>query len=159
MSSLLPGTNLNEGWLHSMEELHRQLGSPADPKPNYRRYQMLQTLQVYEGHYLRGTISAPDIDKFREHLKPFRRRLYDSLFAFLAKAASVAPSWAEPYVRGTVGAYTRQFPGWDPMHDTHRYRNIVEIAELLSCEEHLTRWEAQRGPWLRRQILRYLLPR
>ncbi len=41
-STLLPGTNINNGWLRAVEELHRDLGEPAELEPNYRRYRMLQ---------------------------------------------------------------------------------------------------------------------
>ena len=55
---LLPGMHINNGWLRAVEDLYRKLGCPADFKPNYRRYRMLQILHVYNEHHLRGAVAA-----------------------------------------------------------------------------------------------------
>jgi glycosyltransferase involved in cell wall biosynthesis len=158
-SSLLPGTYINDGWLRSMEDLYRQLGSPPDLQPSYRRYRLLQTLNVYGDHYLHDAANASDLAEIRKHMRPSQRRLYDSVFALLGAIARHSPASAQPYVKGVVSIVARQFPWWDPVHDARHYRDMGEVTELVSSEEPPARWEAQRGSRLRAKILGRLLPR
>src|SRR3954453_2827970 len=65
--ALLPGTNINNGWLLAMEAVSRAAGDPQ-LRPNRRRYRMLQALYVYEHHHF-GSITRAQLDELRVRLR------------------------------------------------------------------------------------------
>lgn len=157
-SRLLPGTNINDGWLRAVEELHRTLGSPASPSPSYRRYRMVQSLYLYNGHHLRGTISSEQLAQLYTHLRAPERFLYNVAFACLAGAMRVLPASLHRYVAGLVNMCSRQFPWWDPVRDPVHHQDITEVVERVDADEDPSRWQAQRGSRLAREIFRRVLP-
>jgi glycosyltransferase involved in cell wall biosynthesis len=155
---LLPGTNMNDGWLRSVEELYRQLDYPADLKPSYRRYRKLQILHVYNGHHLRGTVGPRDLTEIRWLIGRHERLLYDALFAILSTLRRLLPASARPRIAGVATMIARQLPWWDPVHDTRHYANISEVVALVTGEGDPAHWAVQRGSQLRGKLLRWFFP-
>lgn len=151
---LLPGTNINDGWLRAMEALHSELGSPTDLRPNYRRYRRLQIAYGYEGHFLRGTASDADLDATRRHLRPLERVLYDAVFSALALLGRIAPAPISAHIRNALALTMRQFPAWDPGRDPAHYSDIIDVVERVDPASYPARWKPPRGSSLLR-----LLPR
>jgi glycosyltransferase involved in cell wall biosynthesis len=50
-----PGSNLNRGWLEALETLSAR--PDVDLRPSYLRYRLLQSIEVFEGRYLRRVLS------------------------------------------------------------------------------------------------------
>jgi glycosyltransferase involved in cell wall biosynthesis len=151
---LLPGTNINDGWLRAMEELHSELGSPASMRPNYRRYRKLQITYGYEGRFLRGTASVDDLAATRRHLRPIERVLYDAAFSALSLIVRVAPASMSAHIRNAIALAARQFPAWDPGHDPAHYRDILDVVERVEPASYPSRWKPPRGSRLRRVLPR-----
>ncbi|HEY2141463.1 MAG TPA: glycosyltransferase family A protein [Solirubrobacteraceae bacterium] len=156
-TDLLPGTNINDGWLRAMEELHRQLGSPADLTVGGRRYRRLQILHVYHGHHLSGAIPRSAMDELARGLSASERLLYGLVFTSLGLLARLLPARARRYLDVAVAMSPRQFPWWDPVQDPSHYGNIIEVVERVEDRDPRD-WQAQRGSRLRAGILRRLLP-
>jgi glycosyltransferase involved in cell wall biosynthesis len=156
--ALLPGTNINDGWLQAMEELHRQLGSPADMAPNYRRYRRLQIIHVFHGHYLGGTVSASTLEELKSHLSILERYFYMLAFSFIAVIARLLPTSARRYVDVAVAMSPRQFPWWDPVQDQAHYRDIIDAVTHANGDCAPLERQAQRGSRLRAAVLRRVLP-
>jgi Glycosyl transferase family 2 len=158
-SSLLPGANINDGWLRSMEELRRQLGSPDDLTVSYGRYRKLQILHVYHGHYLGAESVTPAMfDELKRQLSPLEQLLFGLPFTLLGSIARMLPARARHYVDVAAAISARQFPWWDPVQDTARYRDIIDVVERVNGDDDPRRWQAQRGSRLRTAILHRLLP-
>jgi glycosyltransferase involved in cell wall biosynthesis len=132
---LLPGTNLNTGWLLAMEALWRRLGSPGDLRPDYRRYRLLQGVYCYHHHYLDGTVTTEDLAAVRRRLT-LRDRVW--LFTSIRIAAPLARRLPMA-VRRRVGrlfdiALRQQTRGQRPQLAVGRYRNMLELIEQPPLE-------------------------
>jgi glycosyltransferase involved in cell wall biosynthesis len=127
---LVPGTNLNTGWLLAMEALHRRLGSPNAPRPDYRRYRLLQAVYCYHHHYLDGTVTNEELTAVRKRIglkdrlwlgfgariaRPLVRRLPDSARSGVGRLFDV---WLRQQARGKR-----------PQQAVGRYRNMLELIE------------------------------
>jgi len=128
-SVLLPGTNINVGWLLAMEAVRQDYGEEFILKVNRRRFRYLQAAHVYEQHYLRGTVSKEQLAELESRLRPWERRLYRTA----ARAAGACAPLIPPRLRRAAEyAYRRslrQFPRWDPPHIEGRYANVLEAFE------------------------------
>jgi glycosyltransferase involved in cell wall biosynthesis len=151
---LLPGTNINSGWLLTFEELHRQLGYPPDYRPSYRRYRMLQILHVYGGFRLRGTVDAEQMAELRSQLTRVERAIYGAFFGILSAAERVLPRQARAQIPRLPTLIARQVPWWSPVPDRGRYRDISEVVRKLDHDPDPARWKAERGSRLSRAVLR-----
>jgi glycosyltransferase involved in cell wall biosynthesis len=157
-SQLLPGTNMHSGSLRTFEELHRQLGFPADLEPNYRRYRMLQILHVYEGRHLRGTIGAEQMAELERAMTRWERLRYGLLFALLSGAARVLPARARAQVPRALTLIEREVPWWQSAPDPGRYRDISEVVERIQGADDPAHWGAERGSRLGGWILARVFP-
>jgi glycosyltransferase involved in cell wall biosynthesis len=158
-NDLLPGASINDGWLHSMEELHRRLGSPKDLVVDYRRYRRLQIIHVYHGHYLGDeSVSHAMFDELRRRLSLFERLLLGVPFTLIGTIARMLPARARHYVDVAAVLSARQFPWWDPVRDEACYRDIIDVIERVDGNEDPLYRQTQRGSPLRAMILRRVLP-
>jgi glycosyltransferase involved in cell wall biosynthesis len=154
----VPGTNINDGWLGAMEELHRELGSPDELRPNYRRYRRLQIIYVYCARHLHGLGTPEDLAELKRHLTKPERIFYDLLFGALGTIARLLPAPLRPYFTNAVTVSPRQFPWWDPVRDPGLFGDIGEVVERIDGDRDPARWERQRGSRLRAALLRRMLP-
>ncbi len=154
---LLPGTNINDGWLAAMRELHSELGHPARPRPDYDRYRRLQISYVYEGHYLRHSIGTSELAELRQHLTPSERMIFGTAFGLLSKLARIAPKRLREALPFALLLLHRQFRVWDPVRDERGYEDIGEVvAHVDPAQGSPERWQQPRRPGLRAELLRRL---
>src|SRR4051794_14965285 len=124
---LLPGTNINNGWLRAMEAVSRAAGDP-ELRPNRRRYRMLQALYVYE-HYHFGSVTDEQFDDLRGRLRRRERVVYDAAFAVAAAVARVLPAGARRAARHAFALAQRQTPYWRPGRDPGEYADMREVLD------------------------------
>jgi glycosyltransferase involved in cell wall biosynthesis len=126
---LLPGTNINVGWLLAMEAIRREYGAEFGLKVNRRRFRYLQAAHVYEQHYFGGRVSKQQLGELEIRLKPFERYLYRAAGRTARVCSSVLPQRirhaAEYVYRRSLG----QFPTWDPARIEGRYANILDAFD------------------------------
>jgi glycosyltransferase involved in cell wall biosynthesis len=127
---LLPGTNLNTGWLLAMEALSRELGSPADMRPDYRRYRLLQGIYCFQHHYLDGSVTREDLAAVRRRLR-WRDRIW---LGAGARLAGPLIRHTPQSLRRVVGrlfdiALGTQTRGRRPHEAVGRYQNMLELIE------------------------------
>jgi glycosyltransferase involved in cell wall biosynthesis len=131
---LRPGTNMNTSWLLAMEALWRRLGSPADMRPDYARYQRLQALYCLQARYVHRTISRGEFDAAAAALTPAERWLA----ALLGPAVGALLRHTPPFARRWLGAaydrIVRQFPDPERRADrvVGRYRDVLEVYDRAS---------------------------
>jgi glycosyltransferase involved in cell wall biosynthesis len=124
---LLPGTNINNGWLLAMEAVSRVAGDP-ELRPNRRRYRMLQALYVYEHHHF-GSITREQLDELRARLPRRERLVYDAGFAVAAAVARVLPAVARRAARHAFALAQRQTPYWRPGRDRGDYGDMRDVLD------------------------------
>jgi glycosyltransferase involved in cell wall biosynthesis len=124
---LLPGTNINNGWLLAMDAVSRAAGDP-ELRPNRRRYRMLQALYVYEHHHF-GSITREQLDELRARLPRRERLVYDAGFAGAAAVARVLPPVARRAARHAFALAQRQTPYWRPGRDRGDYGDMREVLD------------------------------
>lgn len=130
---LMPGTNINTGWLLAMEALYRRLGRPPDLRPDYRRYRWLQALFCYQRHYFDGTVGNEDMAAVRGRLT-WRER------AFLTATSAIGGRLARRLpvrIRQTVGMALDVAIGqvrrtWQPPKTVGRYQNVLDLYDALA---------------------------
>lgn len=127
---LMPGTNLNTGWLLAMESLHRKLGSPPDLRPDYRRYRMLQAIYCYQHHYVDGSVSRADLEVARSRLTRAGRALLGAIAPMLGVIVRLAPA----HLRRSAGhvydvLLRQQARGARAPQAIGRYQNMLELIE------------------------------
>jgi hypothetical protein len=124
---LLPGTNINNGWLRAMEAVSGAAGDP-ELRPNRRRYRMLQALYVYEHHHF-GSITREQFDDLRRRLSRRERVGYDAAFAVAGAVARVLPAVARRAARHAFALAQRQTPYWRPGRDPGEYADMREVLD------------------------------
>jgi hypothetical protein len=126
-AALLPGTNINNGWLLAMEAVSVAAGEP-DLRPSRRRYRMLQILYVYEHHYF-GSITREQFDELRAQLHRGERFTYGTMFAVARALSRIVPARARPLVRQLFALAQRQTPYWRPGRDRGPYRDVLDVLD------------------------------
>ncbi|HEX4435952.1 MAG TPA: glycosyltransferase family 2 protein [Solirubrobacteraceae bacterium] len=149
--ALLPGTNINDGWLEAMSELHAAEGST--PPPDYRRYRRLQIAYVYEGRYLRGTIGERERRQLARMLSPSERLLFGAAFHALAVIARLLPERGRARIPAVLQLLQRQFPAWDPIRDESSYEDIGAVVAMVDPTREPLRWQQPRRSGLRARLV------
>ena len=136
---LLPGSNINDGWLGAMEDLSHELDDPG-LRPNYDRYRTLQIAYVYEGRALRRTVTAEQFARLRSAISWGERLRYDAAFGALALAARVLGRPGRHLMSVALIVAEGQFPLWAPGLDPDHYEDIVDVARRVTPADYPLRW-------------------
>ncbi|MDX6621546.1 MAG: hypothetical protein QOK36_3932 [Gaiellales bacterium] len=128
---LLPGTNINNGWLQAMEAVRAASGDPS-LEPNRRRYRMLQILYVYEHHRF-GAITDEELAELRAQLGSGEQLAYGTAFAVAGAVARILPARARGLVRTGFALVQRQTPYWRPRPTPGRYGNMSEVLDRFDA--------------------------
>jgi hypothetical protein len=126
--ALLPGSNINTGWLLSMEAVRDATGTAGDLRPNLRRYRLLQLAHVHQGYFLEHSISREQLEELRSYMRLWERVVYGGAGRF-ARLLSRRSSFLGRAVRDALRRALRQFPSWDPPSDPRHYENILEVYD------------------------------
>lgn len=125
---LLPGYNINTGWLAAMESLKDAYGDHLPAEINYGRYRWLQALYVHEHYFLRETLPRSVLLDLRARLRPGGLLLSMVASPFLAMAGRIWPT-RRATLAAQLGRYLRfgQNLEWDVPRLEGRYQNILEV--------------------------------
>jgi len=72
---LLPGSNINNGWLFAMEALRGQYGVPV----SYRRYRHVQIMHTLRDRYVGGTVKDEELRELKRHLRAGEKLAYGAI--------------------------------------------------------------------------------
>jgi 2-polyprenyl-3-methyl-5-hydroxy-6-metoxy-1,4-benzoquinol methylase len=128
-ADLLPGTNINNGWLQAMEAVSAAAGDPG-LRPSRRRYRMLQSLYVYEHHRF-GEITDEQLRELQAHLGRGEKLAYGAAFGAASAAARVLPARARALARTGFALAQRQTPYWRPGQIPGSYRDMAEVLDAF----------------------------
>jgi hypothetical protein len=136
-AAMLPGSNINAGWLSALESIWARYPDLAPAEPDHRRFRLLQTTHVYEGHYLAGTIGAEIVAALDERLRPWERRLARGV-VWTARAVGEdsrrpLPEPLRRFVsRALHWTFTRQHLRWNPPK-VSGYRTLLDVYEAAAA--------------------------
>ncbi len=135
--ALLPGSNINTGWLLSMEAVRDATGGSSnatgtadDLHPSLRRYRLLQLAHAHQGYFLEHSISREQLEELHSYMRPWERIVYGGAGRFLRLLSRGGPSsFLGRAVRDALRRALGQFPSWDPPSDPRRFENILEVYD------------------------------
>ena len=129
-AAMLPGSNINAGWLAALESLRARHPDLLPCEPDHRRFRMLQITHVYAGHFVHGTVTREQLAELEAHVRPWRRKFFSALARAAGEAASRLPRTAQ---RAFAFAFYRvalgQFPRWNPPLVRGRYATLLDVFE------------------------------
>jgi glycosyltransferase involved in cell wall biosynthesis len=131
---LLPGSNINDGWLGAMEALAAGYGPTHGIRVNRRRYRMLQAMNVYSRRF-RGGGSDEEVARLEALLGTAERLFYRTANLGAQILIRLLPHRVWSRVAGQVSG---QFPNPYPAPAPERYRDVLDVFERIG-----TRGEAK----------------
>jgi len=127
-SALLPGSNINDGWLQAMQAVHDATDGDLGMHPNLHRYRMLQLAYVYQRYFLDQEISREQLEQLRDYMRPWERIVYGSAGRLLGALAR-SSDFLDRVVHDVLRRGLRQLPSWNPPTDPRRFENILDVCE------------------------------
>lgn len=131
---MLPGSNINAGWLSALESIWARYPDLVPAAPDHRRFRFLQATHAYEGCYLTGTVAPEELAALEERLRPWELRVARAV-AGIARALGkdgrrpLPRRLSRTISRGLHWAFTRQHVRWDPPKLRGRYRTLLDVYE------------------------------
>jgi glycosyltransferase involved in cell wall biosynthesis len=127
---LLPGTNINVGWLLAMEAIRSEYGAEFDLRVNRGRFRHLQAAHVYEQYYFGdGTVDERQLDELESRLKPSERRFCRAAGGTARACAPLLPTRIRHGIQYLYRRSLGQFPTWNPTRIEGRYANILDVFD------------------------------
>jgi hypothetical protein len=129
-SEVMPGSNINTGWLLAMDLVQANLGSEHGLAVDVGRYRFLQAMDVHRRRYITGEVDAAEMRELRAHLHPAERLRFAAVTAAM-RGVSAIPARLRGRVTAALGRRVGQFPEWEPPKVQGRYRDVIELFEAL----------------------------
>lgn len=131
-AAMLPGSNINAGWLSALESIWARYRDLAPAAPDHRRFRLVQAAHTYEGFYFEGTVSAAELAALEQHLRPWERRLGHAVMR-VAKCCRPLPRKLR-WVISTVlhWIFIRQYHAWDPPK-VRGHRTLLSVYEAAEA--------------------------
>jgi len=130
--AMLPGSNINAGWLSAMLSLTARYGDDYDLRADVRRFRMLQAEWVVEQH-VAGEVGDAELADLRERLTARERRFWDAAAAVARPLYRITPGLGRRAVRHGLHRFVlRQIPFWDPPCDVG-YSTLLDLFERRAC--------------------------
>jgi hypothetical protein len=125
---VLPGSNINTGWLVAMDALHESFGKELGVQPAYRRYRFLQVLSVYRGYYEEHSITRAELSSLRTRLRLWERIAYGFAARAFVVAKRVIPAGIFHRLTGPLRRRAGQFPEWNAPKEAAQ-ATILDVFE------------------------------
>jgi len=129
---ILPGSNINNGWLYAMETLRLRYGI----RVHYRRYRHVQIMYTLRDRYVTGMVSSDDLRELKNHLGFFERLIYTAIEHFAYRGGRRLAAEAKDLV---FRAWRRIAPHWAGGPSTFmpwfkekiegRYQDAIDVYE------------------------------
>jgi hypothetical protein len=129
---LLPGTNINVGWLLAVEQIRRNYGAELPLSVNRARFRRLQAAHVYEQRFIQHTIGDEQLADLEARLRTWERIAYRVAARTAAALRPLIPARLRRALDYLYRRSLRQFPTWNPPRLAGAYANVLEVFEGYS---------------------------
>ena len=136
---LLPGSNINIGWLFAMDAIKANYGSEFDLQVNYRRYRLLEVVNAYESYYWHGVIPKEKLDEVKSKMQLWEKVLYGgalraAMLLIFKTRHKISLTRHERLVRWYKSWFTELPPHEQckPKMIKQHCQNILEVFEQMS---------------------------
>lgn len=126
---VLPGSNINVGWLSAVETIAGRYGAEFGLRVNRRRFRLLQAAHVYEERFIHGRIGDTELAALEARLSAPQRRAFRTAAQVAGAAGAVTPARLRGAVEFAYRRVLRQFPTWNPPPMPGRYASVVDVFE------------------------------
>jgi Glycosyl transferase family 2 len=130
---VMPGSNINTGWLLAMDTLVQRFGSRHGVSVDVSRYRYIQAMSVHRERYVTGAAGRDEIRAVRRHLRG-RERIRFALVTAAMRAVRLIPSRIRARVTASLGRRVGQLPEWAPPKLEARYANVLELYEAVRVD-------------------------
>jgi glycosyltransferase involved in cell wall biosynthesis len=127
--TLLPGSNINDGWLRAMEAVGDASGPPLELRPNLARYRRLQLAFVHQSYFLERSISRAQFEELLPHMRTWERLAYGGAGRLAGTLSRRSPNFLGRVLREALRRALGQLPAWNPPNDPRHFENILEVYE------------------------------
>jgi len=119
--AMLPGSNINAGWLSALESIWARYPDLAPAAPDHRRF-------------LNGTVAPEQLAALEEHLRPWERRVGRGVMRIARALGKDARRPLPGKVRWVISwalhwVFIRQFVAWDPPKVRGLHKTLLEVYE------------------------------
>jgi glycosyltransferase involved in cell wall biosynthesis len=134
MSVVLPGTNINTSWLFAMETIRANYGREFPLRVNYRRYRMLQIVNMYKNAYVDARVSADELRELRLQMRLEERLLFATTLPLFCTLLLLLTRARGRSVIERLRPLLRQFPVYTPSPAEGSYRTLLDVFERADAQ-------------------------
>lgn len=136
-AAMLPGSNINAGWLSALESIWARYPDHAPAQPDHRRFRLIQATHTYEGHYLNGTVSDEELAALEQHLRGPERWLGRAVMRVAQRSRPLPRKLRWGISTALHWIFIRQYPAWDPPK-VHGHRTMLDVYEAADRDLRMT---------------------
>ena len=129
---ILPGTNMNNSWLLSMETLADNFGVECDINVNYDRYRLLQICNVFAGLILGKAKAKSAVRELRDKMTMREQILCRAPLSFAVTLSSILPERYRAIFAGRIIAITGSHPIFYSPNLDGKFRTILDVFEQIA---------------------------
>lgn len=126
---ILPGTDMNNSWLLSMETLANNFGTEGNMHVNYDRYRLLQICAVFAGLILGKSEAKSAVRELREKISIRERIFYDVPLSILVALSLILPERYRAFLARRVVSMTGSHPRFSSPKLDGKFRTILDVFE------------------------------
>jgi glycosyltransferase involved in cell wall biosynthesis len=128
---ILPGSNMNTSWLLSMEALKVNFEREMPLRVHYRRYRLLQLVQMLGSGCVKGDTAWQTIKRIWTHTRGWEKPLYGSIAAVIALATARLSTRRKKHLLSRAIAALGTYPRYEVNKCEGIYGNILEAYEAF----------------------------
>jgi hypothetical protein len=125
----LPGTPYYDSWLLAMEAIRTSLGERLKVAPNYRRYRLLQIINVHKRYYFDRTLPRENLLKMTQLMLPREKLLYGLTLPLAFKLMTFVPRKYLSSVVGRLRSIIGQHAIQEDQGVNRRFDNLLEVFD------------------------------
>jgi len=129
---ILPGTDMNNSWLMSMETLVKNFGAVVSLSVNYERYRILQICSVFAGLIWGKHGDSSDVLALRGKLSQRERLQYDLPLSIVAAMSKFFPERIRGLIARRVIAMTGSHPRFSSPKFDGTFKTILDVFDHVA---------------------------
>lgn len=126
---ILPGTDMNNSWLLSMETLANNFGAGGNMHVNYGRYRLLQICAVFAGLVLGKSEAKSAVRELRKKISIRERIFYGVPLSMLVALSLILPERYRAFLAQRIILFTGSHPRFSSPKLDGKFRTILDVFE------------------------------